>query len=153
GTAVVERPLSTVSQPAHIAAASAGGARFVAYTAIGNAATSAIGLVALGATTPPVAIVPGTGYGKLHVDAMDVGASGLCAADHPVSSAAATDAVKTDLAVRVLGENGLGPTLVVAEPSSHRAGFPALARAHDGTVALAFTAPGGVYVEFLRCAE
>lgn len=151
--ATVERPLSTVSQPAHIAVAAVGGSTWVAYTAVGRAATSAVGLVRLGSEAPPVALVPGTGYGRLHVDAVNAGRTAVFAADRPVAGAATTDAIKTDVVVRVLDEAGLGPPLVVAELSSQRAGSPALARAADGTIAVAFTGPSGVYLSLIRCAD
>ena len=43
----IERPLSTVSEPARLAAGNLGARRLVAYTAIGRAATSAIGVAGM----------------------------------------------------------------------------------------------------------
>jgi hypothetical protein len=136
-----------VSSPPRIAAASSSVGTYVAYTGLGSAATSAIGLVAI-APVPgsPQALVKGTGYGPLHVSAAAGARALLFAADAPTQPGKDP---KHEIHVHVIGINGPGPAAVVRGPGD--ASYAALARAEGGSVGLAFTAPAGVYVARLRC--
>jgi hypothetical protein len=82
--AVIERPLSQLATPGRIAVAQVGGRTRVAYTAVGRAATSAIGLVTLGDTAAPEALVPGAGYGALTVAAASAVGAAVFVATRPV---------------------------------------------------------------------
>ncbi len=148
----IERPLSTVSEPARIAAGHLGARRFVAYTAIGRAATSAIGVVELGGTLPPVPLVPGEGYGPLHIDAVSAPAAVVFALTRPRAGIAPTERFHASAEVRLVDDAGPGPALPVGapeEPASH----VALARGDDGTLGVAVTSAAGVSVSWLRCAD
>ena len=121
-----------------------------AYTAVGSAATTAVGLARLDESAPAAALVPGTGYGALHVDvaSLDEGRA-VFVADAP--QAAAPDAPR-ELHVRVLSSEGvLGEPAVVraAEGTAERG---RIAHAGGGVVAVAFTGVDGVHVAIGRCA-
>jgi hypothetical protein len=148
----IERPLSTVSEPARLAAGNLGARRLVAYTAIGRAATSAIGVVELGGTAPPVPLVPGEGYGMLHVAAVSAPAAVVFGLTRPRAGIAPTERFHASAELRLVDEAGPGPALAVGnlnEPVSHLA----LARADDGTLGAAVTSASGVSVSWLRCAD
>lgn len=152
GAAQIERPLSTVSEPARLAVAHFGPRRFVAYTAIGRAATSAIGVVELGATLPPEPLVPGLGYGVLQLGAVSGPAAAVFAMTRPAPGVAATERFVGQLLVRLVDEAGLGPALDVSAPDE-RVSHASIARAADGTIGVAYTTSAGVSVRWLRCAD
>lgn len=152
GAAQIDRPLSTVSEPARLAAAHLGPRRFVAYTAIGRAATSAIGLVELGGTLPVVPLVPGEGYGVLQVSGVSAPAAAIFVMTRPVPGVAATERFNGQVLVRLVDDAGVGPALVVTD-AEERASYVALARADDATVGVAYTTSAGVDVRWLRCAD
>jgi hypothetical protein len=148
----IERPLSTVSEPARLAAGNLGARRLVAYTAIGRAATSAIGVVELGGTAPPVPLVPGEGYGPLHLAAVSAPAAVVFGVTRPRAGIAPTERFHASAEVRLVDDAGPGPALAIGapdEPVSHLA----LARAEDGTLGVAVTSASGVSVSWLRCAD
>jgi len=151
-TAQIDRPLSTVSEPAHIAAAHVGPRRFVAYTAIGRAATSAIGVVELGGTLPAEPLVPGVGYGVLQLGAVSAPAAAIFVVTRPVPGAAAADRFNAQTLVRVVDAAGIGPELAVTA-AEERVSHAAIARATDGTIGVAYTTSAGVSVAWLRCAD
>ena len=150
--AQIDRPLSTVSEPAHIATAHVGPRRFVAYTAIGRAATSAIGIVELGGTLPAEPLVPGVGYGVLQLGAVSAPAAAIFAVTRPLPGAAAADRFNAQVLARVVDAAGIGPELAVTG-AEERVSHAAIARAADGTVGVAYTTSAGVSVAWLRCAD
>jgi hypothetical protein len=140
-------PLSTVSIPPALVAASASVGTYVGYLGFGSAATSAVGLVAIEPIVgSPSPLVPGTGYGVLHVAAASAPRALLFAADAP--TAPAKDAPR-EIHVHVVGKSGAGvATVIVGHGGATNA---AIARDDTGTVAVAFTTGSGVYVARLRC--
>lgn len=141
-------PLNLIATPPRLAAARASFGVFVGYTALGSAATSAVGLLRIEPETGPVrALVPGTGYGRLQVDAVAGLRALLFAADAPLQKG---DKRPGEIRVRVVDDRGMGPVLPVRGPDGTAEG-PALAYGDDGTVALAFSTPSGVYVHWLAC--
>jgi hypothetical protein len=140
-------PLSTVSTPTALVAASASIGTYVGYLGVGSAATSAVGLVAIeplvGSPTP---LVPGTGYGSLHVSATAAPRALLFAADAP--TAPAKDAPR-EIHVQVIGKSGPGLATVIAGQGG--AANATIARDDTGIVAVAFSSGSGVYVARLRC--
>ena len=148
--AQIDRPLSTVSEPAHIAAAHIGPRRFVAYTAIGRAATSAIGLVELGGTLPAEPLVPGEGYGVLQLAAVSTPGAAVFLATRPAPGVAATERFNGLLLARVVDEAGIGPALQVST-AEERIFHASLARGSDGTIGVAYTTTDGVSVVWMRC--
>jgi hypothetical protein len=145
--AKVVLPLSTVSTPPVIVGASASIGAYVGYTGVGSAATSAVGLVAIEPLVgSPSALVPGTGYGLLHVAATTAPRALLFAADAP--TAPAKDAPR-EIHVHVIGKNGPGTALVIKGHGG--ASHASIARDGAGTVGVAFNSSSGVYVARLRC--
>jgi hypothetical protein len=152
----VLRPVSHVYDPAQLAAARVGTRDFVAYTAVGTAAATAVGLVWSEGVRqpPPLPIVPGEGYGPLHVSATQSSTRAVFAADRPRGR---EREAPREVVVRLARADGegtrLGEPLVVRGPNDGPASLGRLARHADGTYALVYSAPDGVYASFLRCDE
>ena len=152
----VLRPVSHVYDPAQLAAARVGTRDFVAYTAVGTAAATAVGLVWSEGVRqpPPLPIVPGEGYGPLHVSVAQSPNRAVFAADRPRSR---EREAPREVIVRVARADGestrLGDPLVVRGPSDGPASLARIARHADGTYALVYAATDGVYASFLRCDE
>jgi hypothetical protein len=145
--AAVVLPLSTVSMPARLAAASSSIGTYVGYTGLGSAATSAVGLLAISPIVgKPEALVKGTGYGILQVSATSAPRAVLFAADAPITSA--KDAPR-EIRVHVVGMEGPGEASVLRGASG--AGNAAIARDEAGDVGVVFTSASGVYLAKLRC--
>lgn len=145
--AQVALPVGMVSSPPELAAASSPVGTYVAYTGLGSAATSAIGIVAIAPIAgTPEALVKGTAYGPLHVAAAAAPRALVFAADAPTQ---AGKAPPHEIHVHVVGLHGVGPATII-----HGAGDAArvaLVRAEGGNYGLAFTSPAGVYLARLRC--
>ena len=139
----VARPVGLVTAPPVIAALGDEASPWLAFTLVGAAATTAVGLVELGGAAPARPIVPGTGYGTLHVD----GDGRVVAADAPRDRP--PDAPR-EIHVHVVGDDGaLGEAAVITGPGgSGRRGRVAVGR--DG-VAVLFIEAGRAYVSFGRC--
>jgi hypothetical protein len=145
--AAVVLPLSTVSVPPRLSGASASIGTHVLYTGMGSAATSAVGLVAIDPIVGrPAAFVPGTGYGALHVATASAPAAVVLAAEAP--TAPAKDAPR-EIHVALVTRKGQSKDLVLPAPGG--ATHTSLARDAHGTVAVAWSAPSGVFVARLRC--
>jgi hypothetical protein len=145
--AQVVLPVGMVSSPPRLAAASSSAGTYVAYAGLGDAATSAIGLVAIAPIAgTPQALVKGIAYGALQVAAAAAPRALLFAADAPTQPGKDPP---HEIHVHVVGLRGPGPAAIIhgAGDASHAA----LARAEGGSVGLAFTAAAGVYVARLRC--
>jgi hypothetical protein len=148
GDTAVARPVGYVAAPPETAAVRLGEVDWLGYTAVGNVATTAVGLVRLEGTAPPAPLVPGTGYGILHVDVARLGDGAVFVADAPQASP--PDAPR-ELHVRAVGPDGaLGSPARVAGPSDRAArGRVAVART---AVATTFTGADGTFVAIGRCA-
>lgn len=141
-------PVGMMSQPAQLTAARASFGSFAAYTGLGSAATSAVGLVQLGPKSgAPTALVKGTAYGPLHVAAAASNNALLFAADAPLS---AGKAPMHDIVLVRVDERGAGPALHIAAPGGD-ATQVALARSDDGRVLVVFTGKDAVYAATARC--
>lgn len=146
----VARPLNLVAEPPEIVVVRAGDAEWIAYTAVGSAATTAVGLARLDDVAPPSPLVPGSGYGILHVDgAGSIGDGAVFVADAPQSSPPGSP---RELHVRILSPEGSLGTPTVLHGPSGQASRGRIAHARDGVVAVSFTEPTGVHVVVGRCA-
>jgi hypothetical protein len=140
-------PMSTVSIPPRLSASSASIGAHVLYTGMGSAATSAVGHVSIEPIVGrPVAFVPGTGYGALHVSTAAAPAAVVLAAEAP--TAPTKDAPRV-IHVALVTRKGQSKTLVLPAPGG--AAHTSVARDAHGTVAVAWSAPTGVYLARLRC--
>ena len=146
--AAVARPVGTVASPPELAAVRVGGRDWAAYTAVGNAATTAVGLLRIDTDGgPAVPLVPGTGYGVLNVAATGAPAAALFAADAPKAPPPGSP---REIHLRVVDQDGPGPALVLAGPDGS-ARHAAVARRADGVVGVAFESGSAVYVAWARC--
>jgi hypothetical protein len=137
-----------VSSPSELAGASSTMGTWVAYTGLGSAATSAVGLVPI-APVPgsPQALVKGTAYGPLHVAAVAAPRALIFAADAP------TEPGKDpphEIRVHVVDAEGPGDATVLKGPGG-RAEHVSIARDDSGMVGVAYSADSGVHVALLRC--
>lgn len=146
----VARPLNLVAEPPEIAVVRAGEHEWIGYTAVGSAATTAVGLARLGESAPAVPLVPGTGYGALHVDvaSLDDGRA-VFVADAPQGSA--PDAPR-ELHVRVLASDGALGEPAIVRASEGTAARGRIAHAGGGVVAVVFTGADGAHAAIGRCA-
>ncbi|UJR85569.1 Hypothetical protein I5071_76490 [Sandaracinus amylolyticus] len=145
----VARPLNLAAEPPAIAAArsNVSGRTWLAYAAVGNLATRAVGLVDAAGTEMPSPLVPGVGYGDpLTIAAASSGRTVVFAAEAP--TAAAREAPH-EIRMRVVDERGAGDPMVIPGPATD----PALARGDDALIAVAYRGGGAVMVQFARCAE
>jgi hypothetical protein len=139
------RPVGNASEPPRLASATVGPRTHGGYTAVGSGATSAIGYVTWGdAEASPVAIVPGTGYGRLWLSAAAAPGAALFAASAPTGTDRESLRV---VRVRVADEAGLGELLEL--PGHGR--MPAIARRADGVVGVALARSDSMHVAWLRC--
>lgn len=145
----VAQPINLIASPPELAAVQIGDALWIAYTAVGTLATTAVGLMRAGSDGAPVPIVRGTGYGTLHVHAASLGERAAFVADAP---RAAPPESPRELHVRVLDANGtLSDPAIVRGPSGSGA-RGRIAYAGNGIVAVSFTERDGVYAALGRCA-
>lgn len=150
GDPTIARPINLVTEPPEIAAVHIGSGEWLAYTAVGSAATTAVGLAPLEGTAPPVALVPGTGYGILHVDAAPLSDErAVFVADAPQGGA--PDSPR-ELHVRVVSASGEVAEPAIVRGPSGSASRGRIAHARDGLVAVTFTEGDGVYLSVGRCA-
>lgn len=148
GEAHVVVPINSLRQPPQLAAARGGNRTWTAFTALGTAATTAVGLLAIEpAPSTPEALVPGTAYGDLYVAAVASADAAVFAADTP--TAPGKDTPRRVHVTRVTDAGRGQPTSL--EGPGGQANHAAIARGQDGTIAVAFDNPSGVYVAFLRC--
>jgi hypothetical protein len=145
GTPEVARPLLRGAELPSIAVArAASGTRtHLAYAAVGNLATRAIGLVQTTGTDAPAPLVPGLGYGgPITVRAAPLEGAVVFAMEAPSEAA---PSAPHEVRVRLARDDGtLGPALVL---SGHRA--PDVVRLGE----LVALGTDGARVTFLRCLE
>jgi hypothetical protein len=145
--AAVVTAVSMVASPPVLAAASSSSGAYAAYTGIGSAATTAVGILPIAPIAgSPEALVPGTAYARLHVSAVAAPRAVLFAASAP--TAAGKDPL-LELHVHAVGVTGPGPAAVIRATAGAR--MPAIARDDQGHVGVAFTTPNGAFVAILRC--
>jgi hypothetical protein len=139
-TPTVVRPLNLAAEPPAFAVIGSS----LAYAAVGNMATRAVGLLRIGTDDRATPLVPGLGYGSpLTIDAVAMGSGGIFAMEAP--SAVTADAPH-ETRVRVVATDGaMGEPLVIGGATGAR-----IARTRGGVVAIAVRG-GTVY--FARCAE
>jgi hypothetical protein len=143
-------PVGMMSQPAQLTAAQSEFGTFVAYTGLGTAATSAVGLVqTLPKPGAPDALVKGTAYGALHVAAVRAGSALLFAAESPLATG--KDPAHEITLTRV-DTQGRGAALHIVSPTGD-AQQVGLARGDDGAVAVVFSGKDGIYLVKARCDE
>lgn len=148
GTARPAGPVGMVSSPTQLTAARAGFGAVLGYTGLGNAATSAVGVVGLDAGgASPEALVKGTAYGPLHVSAAPAQDHVVFAVDAPLRGGKAPPHELQLLRVDGAGVKPLGALRAGDEDLSH----VSLARAPGGLLALVYRAAGGTYASRLRC--
>lgn len=146
GEASVARPVNLSAEPPSFAITRASGRELAIYAAVGNMATRAVGVVEIGGTDNPDAVVPGLGYGQpLTVRAITRTTDAIVVSEAP--SAVAADAphevrVRT-IRVSDAGARTLGEPLVLAGVTR-----PSIAIDADGAIAIALE--GGL-VRFVRC--
>lgn len=149
GATEVARPLNLAAEPPAIAAARANGSSrtWLAYAAVGNLATRAVGLVDAAGTEMPAPLVPGVGYGDpLALDAIVSGGRVVFAVEAP---SGADRSAPHEIRLRVVDDAGAGDPVVVPAPATE----PALARGADGLLAIAYRSGSAVLLHFARCAE
>lgn len=149
GDPAIARPINLVTEPPELTAVRIGARDWIAYTAVGSAATTAVGLSPLEGTDAPVALVPGTGYGVLHVDAAPLGERAVFVADAPQDSAPGSP---RELHVRVVGADGQPGAPAIVRGPDGGASRGRIASARDGLIAVTFTEGDAVYLSIGRCA-
>lgn len=146
GASTVARPLLRGADlPAIAVVRAPRGTRIhLAYAAVGNLATRAIGLVQSTGTDAPLPLVAGLGYGgALSLRAASLGASVVFAMEAP---SAAEPSAPHEVRVRVAADDGtLGEPLVLAGQTA-----PDIAVLAEGVLAVS---AHGARVTFLRCVE
>jgi hypothetical protein len=149
GSAILVRPIRNVYEPPRIAVVNASGG-LVGYSALGNAATTAIGLLPLGdASAAPVALLRGTGFGLFGLDAAALPRAALFVFGAPAAAeGAAPNHAPHDVEVRLADPSPRTP-LVFSRPGG--AESPSVAVDSDGMIALTYAAQGGVYLRWLSC--
>lgn len=148
GRSKVAVPIGMVATPVELAAAHSQVGTYVGYTAVGKAATSAIGLIRIEPESgSPIALVPGTGYGKLRVAAVAAPKALIFAADAPVEKGKAD---QREILVRLVDAQGIGPRTVINGPDG-TAFQVKIARNQSGVVAAVYSSRSGVFVSWLRC--
>lgn len=152
GSPTVLRATTHLFDPVAIAPARLGETWLVGYTAVGQAAQSAVGLVTVdGDRTPPAtAIVPSAGYGLLHVAGTTLGEHVVFAADAPTGRAAESPR-RVDVRLAT-ADAAMGEALPITGPAEGPAGASLASVAHyEGTVGVVFRGADGVYLRLLRC--
>ena len=149
GTPEVAVPVGMMSQPPELAAAQSGAGTYIGYAGIGSAATSALGVVKVAPKVgAPEALVKGTAYGALHLDAAASKHAVFFAMDAPIT---AGKAPQHEIHVVRLDAQGTGPVLRIAAASGD-ATHASIARGQDESVGVVFSAQDGVYFARLTCA-
>lgn len=147
----VRTPVSQpYAPPALQAVAVAKGEVQVAFTAIGQIAATAIGLVPLHRPVSPVALVPSKGYGELELAAaQNQGLSVLAVEAFRTASKGAAKTVQ----VFVVDSAGAGAALSVGEASISAAAPSLIASASAGRFWLTYSTEAGTQLAQLACAK
>jgi len=141
-------PVGMVATPVELAVAHNQLGTYVGYTAVGQAATSAVGLIQIEPETgSPQPLVRGRGYGPIHVAAVAAPKALIFAADAPVEKGKAG---QHEIHIRLIDAQGMGPKTVINGPDG-TASQVKIARNQSGIVAVVYNSRSGVYVSWLRC--
>lgn len=148
-------PLSNIFEPVVLAPVKIGNRFLVGYTAMGMAAATAVGMVAIEGDQShgPVPLVPSSGYGFLHVSAAAAPRRAVFVADRPKGRE--RGAPREVIAVVVDPSQPavqIGAPKVLTTPDE-TARWGSIARHASATYAVVMTGGNGVYVHFLRCDE
>ncbi|MBO6934779.1 MAG: hypothetical protein JJ863_07385 [Deltaproteobacteria bacterium] len=152
GAPTVLRATTHLFDPVAIAPVQVGQKWLVGYTAVGQAAQSAVGLVTVDGdrTPPPTAIVPSAGYGLLHVSATTLGEHVVFAADAPTERPPESPR-RVDLRIAT-ADGAMGEPIAITGPETGPAGASlASVASYEGTVGVVFRGADGVYLRLLRC--
>ncbi|MEO0326531.1 MAG: hypothetical protein AAF447_26530, partial [Myxococcota bacterium] len=146
-------PLSNVYDPVAIALARVKEHTLVGYTAVGQGARTAVGLVQVAGAraSAPLPLVAGEGYGRLGVDVASGPAAALFVADAPrAEDADAPREVRAMLVQPGDARPAIGPRIALPFPGEDQR-HAHVARHADGTYAVVASTPAGVVAHFLRC--
>ncbi len=155
GEASVLLPLSNIFEPVALAPVKVGERFLVGYTAMGMAAATAVGLVAIEGEQShgPVPIVPSSGYGYLHVSGAAGPNRAVFVADRPKARERGAPREAVVVVVDPSEDNvQIGAPKVLTTPDE-TARWSRIARHGSGTYAVVMTGSNGVYAHFLRCDE
>ena len=147
GAPRVARPVSFLADPPELAAFAVGESTWLAYTAVGSVATSAVALINLDTTDPPLALVPGVGYGTVHVDAAPFGIGAVFAVDVPAGPG--PDAPRR-VAVRIQGAQHV-TEFGYLQPEGQSGERSRLAVGANDGVAVSWSSPSGIFLSVGRC--
>jgi len=143
-----EGPVGMVSSAPQLAAARTTLGTRALYTGLGSASTSAVGMLAIGDKgAVPEALVKGTAYGRLHVDAVAAGPYLLLAADAPLKPGKQPP---HEVRISRLSDDGTPATSTLRGPGKDTT-QPSIARADSGIVAVTYRSEGGLYISRMRC--
>jgi hypothetical protein len=149
--AVVRTPVSQPYAPPALQAAVVSSTRtVVAFTAIGRAAATAIGMVPLHVAEAASALVPSKGYGELALSAARSGEVTVFASE--AFREPTKDAPRIVLA-SVVGEQGAGQALELGTSAASASSPSLVAGAAAGEFVLAYSAEDGLRVVQLVCAN
>lgn len=144
-TPEVARTVGQVPEPPQVAAVRFGGETWVAYTAVGSAASAAVGLVPLGANEDaPVPLVEGSAYGPLAVDGAAVSGGAIFLTEAPTP-----EGEGRKLAVHRVSADGVGEAWTLQDTPD--AGHPAVAARGNAAVAVVRRRGAAVRLESVRC--
>jgi hypothetical protein len=147
--AVVRTPVSQPYAPPALAAVQLAPTRtVVAYTAIGRAAATAIGLVPLRSTEAPTALVPSNGYGELALSVAQQGGLAVFAVED--FKASGKDAPRKVL-VGVVDAAGAGELMELGAGAAHASSPSIRAESAPGEFSVAYSSPQGVHTSHVLC--
>jgi len=147
GSSIVQKPVSNLASPPALAVLRTAEHFVAGFTAVGQLATSAVGMVNFRSNDArPVPIVAGTGYGPTHVTGTIVNGTILFAGDAHRGPESNTP---REIYIRALRDGTLGTAQIVTGPEAS-ASFGALASSPAGTIALAFRTNNGIAVQLGR---
>ena len=147
-TGAVVTAVSMVTSPTQLAAASGPGGIRLGYIGLGQAASTAVGIIAVDGGTGPEALVRGDAYGPLHVAAVPLLDGLLFAADAPRTPGKAPQHDIALFHIDGSGERTEGRLRSGEGDASH------VAMASDdrgGAIGLAFTTTRATYLQRLSC--
>ncbi len=147
--AVVRTPVSQPYAPPALAAAQLAPSQVVvAYTAIGRAAATAIGLVPLRTSEAATALVPSNGYGELSLRTAQQ--AGLAVFAMEAFKESGKDSPRKVL-VGLVEASGVGELLELGAEASQASAPSVYPGEGNGEFSVAYTAPDGVRVAELLC--
>jgi len=148
GKPTPEGPVGMVSSAPELGAAHASFGTVALYTGLGSAATSAVGMLSIGDKNGvPEALVRGTAYGRLHVDAVAAGDYLLLAADAPLAPGKDPP---HEVQITRIAADGSRRVSHLRGPGKDTSNV-SIARSSEGIVAVTFQSEVGLYLARMRC--